>query len=371
MNFNPDKGVLTKAGIHILAWMVLLVFPYFHFPKESNEFNRMFLTVWLPYISYAIIFYLNYFLFLDKLFFKKKYLLYLLINCLIILLFLLINWRFRHHFMNYRMSGMMFHGNIPGPPEGFSSARRMFMPSPEFFILKDLFSYFIPVIFSLAVRATESLIKTEAEKSEAEKRNLESELQHLRYQLQPHFFFNSLNNIYSLVDISPTKAQEAIHNLSKLMRYLLYDTGREKVELSKEISFMTKYIQMMELRHTDKTKTTFYFPDVADNQYEIAPLLFIPLIENAYKHCVSATQSSTIYFEITIEGNILVFLSENTNFPKDNSDKSGSGIGLDNLKKRLDLLYPLKYEFKYGIKDNYFQVRLKIEIDANSVIVKK
>jgi LytS/YehU family sensor histidine kinase len=273
--------------------------------------------------------------------------------------------------MNHRMFGMIPHGNMHVPPEGFSSERRMFMPSPELFILKDLFSYFIPVIFSLAVRATESLIKTEAERSETEKRNLESELQHLRYQLQPHFFFNSLNNIYSLVDTSPTKAQEAIHNLSKLMRYLLYDTGREKVELSQEISFMTKYIQMMELRHTDKTKTTYYFPDIADKHYDIAPLLFIPLIENAYKHCVSATQPSTIYFEITVEGNILVFLSENTNFPKDNSDKSGSGIGLENLIKRLDLLYPHKYEFKYGVKDNYFRVRLKIEIEVNNGITKK
>jgi LytS/YehU family sensor histidine kinase len=269
------------------------------------------------------------------------------------------------------MPGMMPHGNMHGPPEGFSSPGRMLMPLPELFILKDLFSYLIPVIFSLAVRATESLLKTEAEKSEAEKRNLESELQHLRYQLQPHFFFNSLNNIYSLVDVSPTKAQEAIHNLSKLMRYLLYDTSREKVELSQEISFMTQYIQMMELRHTDKTKTTFSFPDVADNQCEIAPLLFIPLIENAYKHCVSATQPSAIFFKITIDANELVFFGENTNFPKDNSDKSGSGIGLENLKKRLDLLYPHKYDFKYGVRDNYFRVRLKIEIESNNGIDKK
>jgi LytS/YehU family sensor histidine kinase len=265
--------------------------------------------------------------------------------------------------MHHGLFGMMHQGNMPKPPEEFSSFRRMPMPSPKLFLIKDLFSFFIPVIFSLAVRATESLIKTESEKSEAEKRNLESELQHLKYQLQPHFFFNSLNNIYSLVDISPPKAQEAIHSLSKLMRYLLYDTGRERVELAEEISFLEKYIQIMELRQTDKTKTTFSFPDVTDKKYQIAPLLFIPLIENAYKHCVSATQNSNISFRITIEGSELIFLSENTNFPKNNSDKSGSGIGLGNLKKRLDLLYPLRHDFKYGVRDNIFWVTLKIVME--------
>jgi two-component sensor histidine kinase len=363
MYVNFRKSTLIKAGIHILAWLVLFIFPYFQFPKESNDFNRLIAFVWMPLIQYAIIFYINYFFFINKLLFRKKYIFYLLINCLIILIFLWINWHFRDLFMKPEMQGMMPPDNMQGPPEGFSSVRRMLPPPRKLFIFKDLFSFFIPVIFSFAVRATESWIKTEAEKTEIENRNLESELQHLKYQLQPHFFFNSLNNIYSLVDISPAKAQEAIHSLSKLMRYLLYDTGREKVELSQEIYFLKKYIQLMELRQTDKTKTTISFPDATSTQYQIAPLLFIPLIENAYKHCVSATQPSNISFKIQIEGSKLIFSSENTNFPKSESDKSGSGIGLENLKKRLDLLYPHKYDLKYGVRDNIFWVRLKIEID--------
>ena len=255
-------------------------------------------------------------------------------------------------------------GKIPNskdPTQALDAALKIM--EPAFFIFKDLFSFFIPIIFSIAVKATENWIKTEAEKKEIENKNLESELQHLRYQLQPHFFFNSLNNIYSLVEVSPSKAQEAIHNLSKLMRYLLYDTTREKVELSDEINFLKKYIQLMEIRQTDKTKTIYVFPETENTSYRIAPLLFIPMIENAYKHGVSATQNSRISFGMTIKDNQLLFSSENSNFPKSTSDKSGSGIGLDNLKKRLELLYYDKYELRKGLRDNTFWITLRIELD--------
>ena len=148
------------------------------------------------------------------------------------------------------------------------------------------------------------------------------------------------------------------------MRYLLYETGREKVELSQEISFLKKFIQLMELRQTDKTVTNIVFPETTTTSYRIAPLLFIPMIGNAYKHGVSATQASHISFEMMIKDNYLFFSSENTNFPKDLADKSGSGIGLDNLHKRLELLYPQKYELKKGIKDNIYWITLRIEIDG-------
>jgi LytS/YehU family sensor histidine kinase len=257
----------------------------------------------------------------------------------------------------------MLPDNMKGvPPDGFPGLGRMMGPPRKLFIFKDLFTFFVSIVFSIAVRATESLLKTEAEKREIENKNLESELLHLRYQLQPHFFFNSLNNIYSLVDKSPEKAQEAIHSLSKLMRYLLYDTGNNKVDLTKEIQFLEKYIKLMELRQTDKTRTTFSFPDVPEAKYYIAPLLFIPLIENAYKHCVSAIQRTDISFNMNIDENNLIFYSENTNVPKTDSDKSGSGIGLENLKKRLELLYPDKHFFKHGVRGNVFWVKLKIEL---------
>ncbi len=354
---------IIKLGIHLSIWIVLLLFPYLLIPRQNNNFVNFFTHAWFPIIQYAVIFYLNYIVLLNKYLFQKKYVLYFFINSLIILLFLWINWQFRDDLMKVEMQDMLapndIKNNFQGIPQRFIGMRP---PQDNFFIFKNLFSFFIPIIFSIAVKATENWIKTEAEKKEIENKNLESELQHLRYQLQPHFFFNSLNNIYSLVETSPSKAQETIHKLSKLMRYLLYDTKREKVELSEEIYFLKNYIQLMELRHTDKTKTDFVFPETEMASYQIAPLLFIPMIENAYKHGVSATQLSHISFKMKIEDNILFFSSENTNFPKSSTDKSGSGIGLDNLKKRLELIYHNKYELKKGVSDNIFWITLQIEI---------
>jgi hypothetical protein len=359
MALHYKNNYVLKTGIHTLIWAVLFLFPYIIIPDYDDSLLKLFTYTWLPLIQYFILFYLNYFIFITRFLFQKRYMQYAGINLALILLFLWLYGELHnvlHEFMHEHpfplpKGDKSMHGDMPPPPP------------IQFFILKDFFSLFIPVIFSVAIKAMENWIETEAEKKELKNRNLESELLHLRYQLQPHFFFNSLNNIYSLVEVSPLKAQIAIHNLSKLMRYLLYDTGREKVVLSEEISFLKKYIQLMELRQTTKTTTHFIFPEEQDLNYYVAPLLFIPMIENAYKHGVSATQPSHISFAMTVKANQLFFSSENTNFPKNNTDKSGSGIGLDNLKKRLELLYHDKYELNSGIRDQVYWITLRITLD--------
>jgi hypothetical protein len=358
-------GLISKynktinVSIHVIIWTVLFIFPIFIRPGRTPDYPDLTVHAWVPLVEYMIVFYVNYFLLTHALLFKKKYFLYILVNVLIVLLFLWVNGECHAYLRQMDMEGRHI------PPYGFDHDHNHPHPHPPVitFILTDLVSFFIPIAFSIAMRSTEYWIKTESEKKEIENKNLESELQHLRYQLQPHFFFNSLNNIYSLVEQSPSKAQEAIHSLSKLMRYLLYDVGKDKIELAQEIDFLKKYIQLMELRHNDKTIARFVFPHTKNSTYYVAPLLFIPMIENAYKHGISATQVSDISFEMTITGNQLFFISRNTNFPKSRSDKSGSGIGLNNLRKRLELIYPDKYELQMGIENNIYSIELKIELN--------
>lgn len=355
------KKVLTPI-IHLIGWGALFIFPILVQPDHETGIRWMITRNWLPLVQFAIVFYLNYLLLADRFFFNKKYVPFFFLNILLIGLLLLANQGIR--------SAMMEPG-IPGsiPPEipggghrgkpGFGGGGKP--PFSRFFFFMDLFPLMIPVVFAIAVKATENWIRSESEKKEIENRNLISELQSLRYQLQPHFFFNSLNNIYSLVEVSPGKAQEAIHNLSRLMRYLLYDTGREKVELSQEIFFLQNYIQLMELRQTSNIITKVEFPDIRNARYYVAPLLFISLIENAFKHGVSATQASVITFSMTVNDQFILLKSENTNFPKSRDDRSGSGIGLSNLKKRLDLLYPGKHELKTSVVDDLFIASLRLD----------
>ncbi|HET8964288.1 MAG TPA: histidine kinase [Chitinophagales bacterium] len=341
-----------NIAIHLIIWIVLFAFPvFFRGPNEKANYPWLIVHAWIPLVEYMIVFYANYITLTNKLLFKKKYLAYALVNALLIAFFLWINGKCQGALTDIELK----RGTLPD--------LRKFPPPPVItFILADLISFFVPIAFAVAMSSTELWMKTESEKKEVENKNLESELQHLRYQLQPHFFFNALNNIYALVEQSPSRAQEAIHNLSKLMRYLLYDVGKDKIELSLEIDFLKKYIQLMELRHNERTITRSVFPETKST-HQIAPLLFISMIENAYKHGVSATQASDISFEMKVVDNEVFFISRNTNFPKNKSDKSGSGIGLNNLKKRLELIYPEKYEFKSGVIGNDYFIELKIVLN--------
>ena len=143
---------------------------------------------------------------------------------------------------------------------------------------------------------------------------------------------------------------------------MLYETNVESIPLTKEIDFLKKYIDLMKLRVSDKTSVSYSFP-FKETGIQIAPLLFISLIENAFKHGVSATKASNIDINMTSDDNTVLFSVENNNFPKKTDDKSGSGIGLQNLEKRLELLYPDKFSFKTIVKDDRFLVTLKIEIN--------
>jgi sensor histidine kinase YesM len=341
-DFIKNNRLFTVIS-HVSVWAVLFSLPYLLSSGQSSDLQRIVEHSWIPLAFYAVIFYLNYFFFIDGFLFKKKVILYFIINSLLITFFIWLNFQLREYF-----------GERYAP-----NNQKIDFPPKKFFVYIDTLSLIIPLIFSITLRIYERWVKTEAEKKESKNTQLESELQHLKYQLQPHFFFNSLNNIYSLVDISPEKAKETIHSLSILMRYLLYESNVEKVSLKKEIEFMKQYIELMDLRTSEKTIVKADFP-VLTEDLQVAPLLFISLIENAFKHGVSAVKYSNIYFSMQIDGQKIRFETKNNNFKKNDLDKSGSGIGLKNIQKRLALLYPEKHLFKIQESDEVFTAQLEI-----------
>ncbi|WP_405414687.1 sensor histidine kinase [Maribacter sp. Asnod1-A12] len=342
--YKNKKIVIAQ---HLIIWLVLFSMPFVLSYGQDLDTNRLIAHFLIPMLFYAVIFYLNFFVLIDRFLFSKKTLIFIIVNLVLIGFFILLKEFIEDNYFSELINNRPPNANREGPPF-------------KLFIYVQMLSYAAPVLLSIAIKSTKKWVKTEAERKEADNFKLQTELQHLRYQLQPHFFFNSLNNIYSLVDISPDKAKSTIHSLGKLMRYLLYETNTELVTLSKEIEFMRKYIELMKLRLTDKTEVESSFP-VSDSQIKISPLLFISLIENAFKHGVSASTKSMISIDMAIKGNKVDFTIENHNFPKQDSDKSGSGIGLPNLEKRLQLLYPNKHSFKKELKAGVYRVNLQIE----------
>jgi LytS/YehU family sensor histidine kinase len=201
---------------------------------------------------------------------------------------------------------------------------------------------------ALAIKATTRWYNAQAAMATLEKEKSVAELQQLKSQLNPHFLFNSLNNIYALIDFDPAHARQAVHTLGEMLRHQLYEATQETIPLHREVDFIRNYCHLMQLRLPKNVTLSLDFPD-NDCEIAIAPLLFAPLVENAFKHGVSPSQPSHIAVAISIlDGRSPVCTVRNSFFPKNSDDRSGSGIGLDNLRKRLDLLYPGKYQWKVG-----------------------
>jgi len=199
--------------------------------------------------------------------------------------------------------------------------------------------------------------------AELEKQNLEQQLAYLRYQISPHFFMNTLNNIHALVDINPAKAQETILELSKMMRFVLYESDKSGVPLHRELDFINTYMSLMELRFTNKVKITVDFPTQVPDK-TIPPLMLISFIENAFKHGVSYQQKSFIEVKVSIESHhlstYLCFTCCNSKAQKPNQEKGG--VGLVNVKKRLDLLYTNNYKLDIKDEEDTYTVKLIIPL---------
>lgn len=222
------------------------------------------------------------------------------------------------------------------------------------FILRDFILYTLVVAFAILMRMAESWYDETKARQTAEIKQKEAELQNMRNQISPHFLLNTLNNIYALTAFDTDKAQKAILDLGGLLRHMLYDSQRIEVDIQKEIHFLNNYINLMKLRQSDNVKIKTHTNIAPSEHFLIAPYIFISLIENAFKHGVSADCESFINISLTYDDkdNTITLTIENSNFPKSREDKSGSGIGLEQVQKRLGLMYPNQYTWQHNISED-------------------
>lgn len=193
-----------------------------------------------------------------------------------------------------------------------------------------------------------SFLKLKSEISKAE-------LHHLKSQVNPHFFFNTLNNLYGLVERDPKKAQDLILKLSDLMRYSIYEGEKELVNLKDEVSYLKNYVELHKMRYHKDVNVVFNCQ--IEENCKVMPLLFIILLENAFKHGVeNLRESAFVYINVVTFENMIQFDIEN-NF--DNSENiEESGIGLKNLKRRLELVYPEKHKLSFSVSENVYKAKL-------------
>ncbi len=338
------KNKALQQIIQLIGWGIIFGFPLFFTWKEAESltWTRYLGYVFVP-VSFMIIFYLNYFVFIDRLLFRKKLVQFLLANVGLFVLLSLGLDAWREYYIFHILNETAHHPD--GPPK-------------MMFILRDGMMMALTAALGVAIRMTQNWYVVEAEKKELEKARTEAELQNLKSQLNPHLLFNTLNNIYSLIAIDPDRAQYAVHDLSRLLRHVLYENSQQSVPLDQELAFMKSYIELMSLRLSGKVELKVELPPEGKGIL-LPPLLFISLIENAFKHGVSPTGKSFIHIGFKIEENRrIVCRIEFCNFPKKDSDRSGSGVGLENLRKRLGLLYPGRHKLQTGLEENKYVAEL-------------
>lgn len=328
---------LLEIFIHVFCWILFFGFPIIMAQSESGSINwSAFMRFIIVPASLFSIFYINYFILIPKLLFEEHKKKFLISNLIIIIAFsVVIRWWNEMHIQ-------------PPPPEMI----RHNPPSKIIFIIRDVASMIFSAGLSVAIRLSIRWNETEAARREAVKSMTEAELRNLRNQLNPHFLLNTLNNIYALIAIDSDKAQQAVQELSKLLRYVLYDNQSMYVPLKKEIDFIKNYIELMRIRVSEDVTIETVFKIKENSQTPVAPLIFISLIENAFKHGISPTENSFIKINIEEDDNKIICNIQNSNHPKNVTDKSGSGIGLEQVGKRLQLLYPGQYEWKCWLSEN-------------------
>ena len=194
-------------------------------------------------------------------------------------------------------------------------------------------------------------------------RNLEQQLERLRYQLNPHFFMNTLNNIHALIDIDAEKAKKTIVDLSRLLRYVLYEGARTSVPMQRDIAFMQDYLQLMRIRYAEGVRIKADFPANAP-ETEIPPMLFISFIENAFKHGISYKHESYIDISLSLGGHRICFTCNNSIHRRQGNTHQG-GVGLTNIRQRLDLLYPGDYTLDIKETPSEYRVSMNIPLLKN------
>jgi len=356
MNFTKNR--IEKWLPHFSGLLLFLILPIFVFDRNNDQDVYWMYNYYYQLAFMIVAFYVNYLVIVPRFFFSKRKVYFFVILLLFTFLLLAVS----QYFYDYFQLENLGPNNISG--ERIPPRRSRFGLHPK--LVDNFFLLLIVLGFSSGMAIIQRLRKNESKQKEIEKAHVDSELAFLKNQISPHFFFNALNNIYGLIAIDSDKAQQALEKLSGLMRYLIYDSNIDTIELQKEFDFTLKYIELMQMRLSSKVKLDINISDKIP-EGQISPLLFIPFIENAFKHGISYRENSFISILLKTEKNNVVFECKNS-VPSTSEQKDNKGgVGIANIQKRLDLIYG--NSFKLDINKNESEYYIKLIIPFKNEVI--
>jgi two-component system, LytTR family, sensor histidine kinase AlgZ len=330
--------------LHASFWAVYISFFVYYissFQQGSEiDWHRIAIVVTLHIIAAMTISYVNYFYFLPEFLFKKKIVLYLIVFLVAFTIVVYSRILLERYFVECY----------------FGTHEYLYRPR---FIVQLFFSNLSIVIFVSLLRFAADWLDLQTTRKEIEKEKLTAELNFLKAQVNPHFLFNTLNNLYYLAYSKSEHTAEVIEKLSRMMRYMIYDSNYPQVQLSKEIEYMQNYISLEKLRLSDKVAIKFSIEGDIDS-VSITPLILITFLENAFKHGVANTSKDCwVDVHLACQSGRLHFLVANSK-PSHLKVDEKSGIGLQNVKRRLDLSYPGLYQLEINDQPNEYRVTLDL-----------
>lgn len=344
-----SKQALTEGLLYFVVWVFVFLLPILSgslFSRDPFNWQRI-EVAWSVVLPYFVLFLIHNFVLLRRLLLAQRYLVYALTSIgVVVVIFSLVAL--------------------------YQSMNGIDVNQPDLLTKGWIFSYLpVPVnmllgVFMCGLNLGVCMIYKSARDDQAMaemKHNIkEAELSYLKYQINPHFFMNTLNNIHALIDIDSEVAKDTVIELSKMMRYVLYDSEQNAISLEKEIQFLQHYIKLMRLRYSDSVEIVVNVPDESPSQVNIPPLIFIVFVENAFKHGISYNSRSYIHISIEVlaESNRVRYCVSNSKNPS--KWNTQGGIGLDNVRKRLDLLFPKRYQLAIEDNSNQYIVELNIPV---------
>lgn len=334
---KPNK---YYVAVHILAWILIAILP-FVFPGRSSMFKYDFIVTWGVSLTLSIGVFYIYYGFVFKRYLKQDALLKFVFISLSVL-------------AGYIGFELVF-GYLANQTIGYREHNGY-----RDIIIRKIFSNTFIIGAALFVSMVENWLRAQKYQQAIERERLESELKMLKFQVNPHFLFNTLNNIHTLVYKKSERAPEAILKLSSLMRYMLYETDGNRVSLAKELEYLQNFVELQKLRLAGNQQVAFIV-EGDPNGYEIAPLLLVSFIENAFKHGARASQDTLIEIVITIANGTLTFSCTN-DFWDNSKSEVNSGIGQANVKKRLELMYRGRYQLSVNTTNDKYSVNLTLSL---------
>ena len=323
-----------KYFLHVVFWAYMFLSPMQYLRGTGIPLVQYLMNCMSPLLL-MVVFYVNYIWLTPKYFVKGKHRYFLIINTFMVFGFALL----LYYWMDFTHE--MFQTS-PTP--------RRTPDSLDIFLIfvRDTVNFIIFATAATCIKLAQQWYWAEKALKDADAARIDAELSNLRNQINPHFLLNTLNNIYALTAFDTQKAQESIQELSKMLRHILYDYQQPRVPLQDETEFIDNYVKLMRIRLPNSVEVVSKF-HVLDKQADVAPMIFISLVENAFKHGVSPTEPSFIH--ITIEGDRKHVICDikNSNYPKAEGDHSGHGIGLQQVQRRLELSYYQQYTWEYGV----------------------